>query len=95
MIYTVKKKNGYISKTTEAVINTTGKTVLILCEGVSNLDELKPCPFCGSKAKLVGECDMVWARCSNHDCQAERITRFDEPEDAIGEWNNRISPLII
>ena len=54
------------------------------------MDELKPCPFCGSKAKLVGECDMVWARCTNDDCWAERINRFDEPEDAIEDWNQRV-----
>jgi hypothetical protein len=54
------------------------------------MDELKPCPFCGSAAELTGECDMVWARCTNDNCRAERITRFDEPEDAIKDWNNRI-----
>lgn len=53
------------------------------------MEELKPCPFCGSEAKLTGECDMVWARCSNDNCRAELITRFDEPEDAIREWNQR------
>jgi hypothetical protein len=50
---------------------------------------LKPCPFCGSKANLTGECDMVWVRCSNYDCQAERINKFDEPEDAMQDWNCR------
>lgn len=51
--------------------------------------ELKPCPFCGHPAELVGECDMVWAKCSNHECQAERICKFDEPEEAIEDWNER------
>lgn len=49
----------------------------------------KPCPFCGSKAGLYGECDMVWARCSNEDCRAERICKFDEHEEAIEDWNQR------
>lgn len=53
------------------------------------MDELKPCPFCGSTAELIGECDMVWARCTNYDCRAERINRFDEPEDAVKDWNER------
>jgi hypothetical protein len=53
-------------------------------------EDLKPCPFCGSKTELVGECDMVWARCTNCNCQAERINKFDEPEDAIKDWNCRI-----
>ena len=42
------------------------------------MDELKPCPFCGSAAELTGECDMA-GRCTNDNCRAERITRFDEP----------------
>lgn len=51
--------------------------------------ELKPCPFCGSPAELTGECDMVWVRCSNEDCWCQMVTRFDEPEEAIEEWNRR------
>jgi hypothetical protein len=53
------------------------------------MDKIKPCPFCGSEAELYGECDMVWARCTNFDCQAERINKFDEPEEAIEDWNGR------
>lgn len=58
-------------------------------ESMSQVEELKPCPFCGSPAELTGECDMVWAKCTNYDCQAERINKFDEPEDAIEDWNKR------
>jgi hypothetical protein len=58
-------------------------------EGVKSMEELKPCPFCGSKAKLVGECDMVWARRTNYDCMAERINKFDESEETIEDWNKR------
>lgn len=54
------------------------------------MDELKNCPFCGSKAELYGEEDMVWARCSNEDCRAQRIWKFDEPEEAIKDWNNQV-----
>lgn len=58
--------------------------------GVTELEEkLKPCPFCGGKAEYYGECDMLWVRCSNEDCQAQTIKKFDEPEDAATEWNNR------
>lgn len=53
------------------------------------MDELKKCPFCGSDAEYYGECDMVWVRCSNYDCQAQRIAKFDEPEEAVEDWNNR------
>lgn len=51
--------------------------------------EMKPCPFCGSPGKPTGECDMVWIVCSNWDCQAERINKFEETEDAIADWNER------
>lgn len=51
--------------------------------------ELKPCPFCGSRAEYTGECDMVWVRCSNEDCWCQLVTRFDEPEEAAEEWNRR------
>lgn len=51
--------------------------------------ELLPCPFCGAKADLYGECDMVWVRCSNEFCRAQRICKFDEPEDAAENWNMR------
>jgi hypothetical protein len=53
-------------------------------------ENLKSCPFCGSKAEFYGECDMVWARCSNYDCKAERICKFDEPEEAVEDWNQRV-----
>jgi hypothetical protein len=55
------------------------------------MDKLKNCPFCGSPAELTGECDMVWARCKNYDCKAERLNKFDEPEDAIEDWNRRVT----
>ena len=52
-------------------------------------EKLKPCPFCGGEAEYYGECDMVWIRCSNYDCRAERIGKFDEPEEAAEYWNTR------
>lgn len=58
------------------------------------MDNLKPCPFCGSPAELYGEEYMVWCRCSNKDCRCELITRFDEPEEAIEEWNRRASDAV-
>ena len=50
---------------------------------------LKPCPFCGREAKYTGECDMVWVVCSNYNCQAKKINKFDEPEEAAADWNVR------
>lgn len=53
------------------------------------MDNLKPCPFCGSKAEFFGECYMVKVRCSKYDCQCSLVTWFDEPEEAAEEWNRR------
>lgn len=52
--------------------------------------KLKPCPFCGGEAEYHGECNMVWVRCTN--CHAERIYKFDEPEEAAEDWNRRTQP---
>jgi len=53
------------------------------------MDKLKLCPFCGSEAQYYGECDMVWVRCSNYNCGAQRSGKFDEPEEAATDWNER------
>jgi hypothetical protein len=57
--------------------------------------EIRHCPFCGSEAELYGECDMVWVRCSNYDCQARRINVFDEIEDAIEDWNSSADGIVM
>lgn len=58
-------------------------------------DELKPCPFCGGKAKIVmteddtGECVgpfFFWIRCE--ECHLETGAKSSESE-AIKEWNRR------
>ena len=53
--------------------------------------EIEKCPFCGSDGELYGECDMVKVRCSNYDCRCELITWFEEPEEAIAEWNRQVA----
>jgi AbrB family looped-hinge helix DNA binding protein len=58
-------------------------------------NKLMPCPFCGAPARFTGECDMVWAECSNDDCRAVRICKFDEPEDAVEDWNQRITDIVV
>ena len=59
-------------------------------------EELKPCPFCGGKAKLriirSGEdSENTFVECK--DCFA-RINgyegAFGMPDEAISEWNHRI-----
>jgi Lar family restriction alleviation protein len=52
--------------------------------------ELKPCPFCGSKAKLHSNADRHVILCSKEDCHAAFVARsFESEEDAIAAWNKR------
>ena len=57
----------------------------IKCENL----QLLACPFCGSDAEYIGECDMVWVRCSNIDCGVVQGTRYDEANEAATDWNTR------
>lgn len=53
------------------------------------MKEIKVCPFCGSKAEVYEECELVKIRCSNYMCQASIMNWHDEVEDAIEAWNKR------
>ena len=58
------------------------------------MDKLKPCPFCGGKAKLLHIKDLVsefWrVYCKNEDCPVEPKTRaYNRREMAIETWNRR------
>ena len=57
------------------------------------MKEIKPCPFCGSKAEVYEECGMVKIRCSSYMCQASVNCWHDEVEDAIEAWNKRATTL--
>ena len=50
--------------------------------------ELKPCPFCGSEAKLLGSEGAYWAHCSSVKCDigTMRHSTLDEIEL---RWNRR------
>ena len=50
--------------------------------------ELKPCPFCGSKATLFKNERGYWGTCTNNDCDAETPGRVD-PNEAASIWNRR------
>ena len=58
------------------------------------MEELKPCPFCGSEAEYYSECEMIKVRCSNYDCWCALVTWFDEPEEATEEWNKRAVDIV-
>lgn len=59
------------------------------------MDELKACPFCGSKAKLfthsvVGEEGGWLVMCQNPDAECNaRIPYCQTAEEAIQQWNRR------
>lgn len=53
---------------------------------MSNLVELKPCPFCGGVAYFDSGVGEYWVRCGS--CGASsRLNNF--PENAIDDWNRR------
>ena len=59
------------------------------------MTELKPCPFCGGKARLVsgeskqkqGLSPLVWQVICTHGCVAMPLELSDH--DAINAWNKR------
>lgn len=51
-------------------------------------DKLKPCPFCGGEARLVGHYPYSITCCN---CRATTVV-CDTPEKAIDAWNNRVLP---
>ena len=48
-------------------------------------DNLKPCPFCGGEATIIGD-DYYWCQCLN--CWAETLGSEDV-QQAIEYWNRR------
>ena len=52
------------------------------------MEELKPCPFCGGKAEIIGYDDGLFqAVCRG--CDGTQDNFFDSPEEAAESWNNR------
>lgn len=55
-----------------------------------NNEDLKPCPFCGGKAKVLGtkyEDGEYYIVCEK--CRV-RMGSYSNPEDAIADWNRRV-----
>ena len=56
-------------------------------------EELKPCPFCGSRAEVNYKIDLdSWiVECSNFCCPASYMIGwwYDTERDAIDGWNRR------
>ena len=55
------------------------------------MNELKPCPFCGSEAILrVDSGYLFYIQCMNLACTARDTRWFKSEEEAIKAWNSRI-----
>jgi Lar family restriction alleviation protein len=53
-------------------------------------EELKPCPFCGTEARLISGTEDHYVVCRNNDCAAALVARsFSSEEEAIAAWNRR------
>lgn len=52
--------------------------------------ELKPCPFCGKKPRVVGVVPQIYIACVNEKCPVNSETIFFQTrEKAIEAWNRR------
>ena len=60
------------------------------------MEKLKPCPFCGSKAKICGHRtfrnahDYYNIECTNQKCGVIMLTDLNA-HDAINAWNRRVN----
>lgn len=55
-------------------------------------EQIKPCPFCGGKARLYNRLGLWWVSCASlrDECESECRTRvFDLPDMAVKAWNKR------
>ena len=59
------------------------------------MTELRPCPFCGSKAVIQEPGFNEWrVICSNPECGAMIFSRYAEPHgdvEAMEKWNRRMN----
>jgi hypothetical protein len=58
-------------------------------EGMTNKD-LKPCPFCGSKAEFVNIGEHFYVSCTKNSCAAYTDGGMRMPERAAKRWNRRV-----
>ena len=65
-------------------------------DGLTVIQELKPCPFCGSKPilkeakSMYSDMTAFYVRCDNYNCPVTVATcNRDTPEEAFELWNTR------
>jgi len=52
---------------------------------------LKPCPFCGAKARTIQDGKAWLVTCSSRRCSIQPFTDFKgRPSGAIAAWNRRV-----
>ena len=56
----------------------------------SQIDFLKPCPFCGSDAKICHGHSHYYIRCTDQECLV-KTRRYLDVKEAIIAWNGRVS----
>lgn len=54
-------------------------------------DELKPCPFCGAKAGLKSDGNVVKVGCFNPECGIRPKAMSTCGNTAIVKWNRRVN----
>jgi len=57
-------------------------------EIVFRMPPIKPCPFCGTEARVEGN-DRKWVRCKNPACKATCDDISFTVNEAIDKWNRR------
>lgn len=53
-------------------------------------EALRPCPFCGSEAKIMRGCGEDWVQCMNPKCECAS-SMHTMTSQAIQIWNRRVS----
>ncbi len=53
------------------------------------MEELKKCPFCGSKAVIYGKGNSRSIYCKNDNCRLGLAPKIQGIEGKIKEWNKR------
>lgn len=60
------------------------------CPYIKEIEDLKPCPFCGGKAKLYysNACSTWSVRCEENGCCVTNLLELSK-EQAVNLWNGR------
>lgn len=59
-------------------------------------NEIKPCPFCGEKPKVVKDISVSWVVCDNENCMVYARTLLKKTRrEAIETWNTRAKDIAV